>query len=89
MDVFYFATLIPMHVLFCEDGAMEKKVYLNTWKDIPDSSEVQSTVSNNMSAGKIIVSRIRQNSYRVHTSLWPSPYKFPLTGLARFACMST
>ena len=55
VDVFYFATAIPMQALFAEDGLMEKKVYLSTWKDIPSTNEIQSTVSNiNMSAGRFI-----------------------------------
>jgi AP-1 complex subunit beta-1 len=46
VDVFYFATLIPMHVLFSEDGEMEKRVFLATWKDIPGENEAQFTVRN-------------------------------------------
>lgn len=46
IDVFYYACLIPMHVLFAEDGEMEKRVFLATWKDIPAQNEVQSTVNN-------------------------------------------
>lgn len=45
VDVFYFATLVPMNVLFGTDGLMERKTYLSTWKDIPAQNEVQSTVS--------------------------------------------
>ena len=41
IDVFYFSTLIPLHVLFVEDGEMEKRVFLATWKDIPAQNEVQ------------------------------------------------
>lgn len=52
VDIFYFATLVPVQALFGEDGLMERKLYLGTWKDIPASNEVQSTVSGvNMSAG--------------------------------------
>ncbi|KAA0185393.1 AP complex subunit beta [Fasciolopsis buskii] len=41
VDVFYFATMVPMQVLFVEDGEMEKRVFLATWKDIPSESEQQ------------------------------------------------
>lgn len=41
VDVFYFATVMPMHIFFTEDGAMEKRVFLSTWKDIPSQNEVQ------------------------------------------------
>ena len=35
-----------MHVLFTEDGEMEKRVFLATWKDIPANNEVQTTIPN-------------------------------------------
>ena len=35
-----------MHVFFAEDGTMEKKVFLATWKDIPAQNEVQYTIQN-------------------------------------------
>ncbi|XP_039247587.2 AP-1 complex subunit beta-1-like [Styela clava] len=41
IGVFYFATTIPLYVLFTEEGAMERKVFLDTWKDIPASNERQ------------------------------------------------
>jgi AP-1 complex subunit beta-1 len=41
VDVFYFACIVPMHVLLTEDGEMDKKIYLSTWKDIPATNEVQ------------------------------------------------
>ena len=41
IDVFYFSCLISMHVLFAEDGEMDKRVFLATWKDIPVQNEVQ------------------------------------------------
>lgn len=46
IDVFYYACLVPMHVLFSDDGEMEKRVFLATWKDIPAQNEVQSTITN-------------------------------------------
>ena len=43
-----------MQVLFADDGLMERKVYLSTWKDIPSTNEVQSTVSGiNISLGRV------------------------------------
>ncbi|CAK8680451.1 unnamed protein product [Clavelina lepadiformis] len=39
IDILYFSTLVPVHVLFQEDGEMERKVFLSTWKDIPASNE--------------------------------------------------
>ena len=46
IDVFYFSCIIPMHVLFTEDGEMDKRVFLATWKDIPVQNEVQYEISN-------------------------------------------
>lgn len=44
IDVFYFSTLIPVQVLFAEEGKMDRKVFLNTWKEIPSTNEVQTNV---------------------------------------------
>ncbi|XP_031555851.1 AP-1 complex subunit beta-1-like [Actinia tenebrosa] len=41
IDVFYFSTMVPVNVLFMEDGNMDRKVFLATWKDIPQANEVQ------------------------------------------------
>ncbi|KAH3883522.1 hypothetical protein DPMN_007518 [Dreissena polymorpha] len=46
IDVFYLSTQVPLHVLFTEDGEMDKKVFLATWKDIPSQNEVQYTINN-------------------------------------------
>lgn len=56
VDVFYFATVMPMHIFFTEDGAMEKRVFLSTWKDIPSQNEVQFNIDNvNMNAGVYVL----------------------------------
>ncbi|PAA64094.1 hypothetical protein BOX15_Mlig023109g6, partial [Macrostomum lignano] len=41
IDIFYFACLIPMYALFTEEGDMDKRVFLSTWKDIPPENETQ------------------------------------------------
>lgn len=46
IDVFYFACVVPMHVFFTEDGNMEKKIFLATWKDIPSQNEMQYNIEN-------------------------------------------
>ena len=57
IDVFYFACIVPMHVFFAEDGTMEKKVFLATWKDIPAQNEVQYTIQNcECNAGMLVIS---------------------------------
>ncbi|KAI4567334.1 hypothetical protein MJG53_008913 [Ovis ammon polii x Ovis aries] len=35
IDVTYFSCLIPLNVLFAQDGKMERQAFLATWKDIP------------------------------------------------------
>lgn len=46
ISVFYFSCQIPMHVLFTEEGEMDKKDFLSSWKEIPSQNEVQSTIMN-------------------------------------------
>ncbi|KAK5615310.1 AP-1 complex subunit beta-1 [Crenichthys baileyi] len=41
IDVFYFSCQYPISMLFVEDGKMERQVFLNTWKEIPNDSEAQ------------------------------------------------
>lgn len=63
IDVFYFSCLVPMHVLFVEDGEMEKRVFLATWKDIPAQNEVQTTIANvDHSGGKFLSTQICHKS---------------------------
>lgn len=54
IDVFYMSTQVPLHVLFMEDGEMDKKIFLSTWKDIPAQNEMQYTINNvQHNAGKL------------------------------------
>lgn len=46
IGVFYFACNVPIHVFFVEDGQMDKRLFLATWKDIPAQNEVQYTIQN-------------------------------------------
>ncbi len=41
IDVSYFSAIVPMHVYFVEDGEIDKKLFLNTWKEIPEQNEMQ------------------------------------------------
>jgi hypothetical protein len=59
VDVMYFACQIPMNALFVEDGQMDKRVFLATWKEIPAQNEVQYTINNIMhNAGKLFLDEI-------------------------------
>ncbi|XP_014283515.1 AP-1 complex subunit beta-1 [Halyomorpha halys] len=62
IDVFYFACVIPMHVFFTEDGQMDKRVFLATWKDIPAQNEVQYTLTNVQSNADIVVQKMQENN---------------------------
>lgn len=41
LDVFYFSVVVPMHVYFSEEGEIDKRLFLNTWKEIPEQNESQ------------------------------------------------
>ncbi|XP_039275550.1 AP-1 complex subunit beta-1 [Nilaparvata lugens] len=62
IDVFYFACLVPMNVYFAEDGQMDKRLFLSTWKEIPAQNELQYTLTNlNLNADGI-VQKMQQNN---------------------------
>jgi len=62
VDVFYFATLVSAHVFFTEDGMMDKKVFLATWKDIPPTNEFQQQISNVNIPVETILSKFQANN---------------------------
>jgi hypothetical protein len=53
LDVFYFAVIVPLHMFFDDNGQMDKRDFLQLWKEIPEQNEVQYTIGNmrNLSAG--------------------------------------
>ncbi|CAH2093666.1 unnamed protein product [Euphydryas editha] len=62
IDVFYFACLIPAHILFTEDGQLDKRVFLTTWKEIPAANEVQHTISNVIGTADSIAQKMTLNN---------------------------
>ncbi|XP_074111555.1 adaptor protein complex 1/2, beta subunit isoform X1 [Cotesia typhae] len=62
IDVFYFACLVPMHVYFTEDGQLEKRVFLSTWKDIPAQNEVQYTLNGVLLTADQVVQKMQQSN---------------------------
>ncbi|XP_063980055.1 AP-1 complex subunit beta-1 isoform X1 [Diachasmimorpha longicaudata] len=62
IDVFYFACVVPMHVYFAEDGQLDKRVFLSTWKDIPAQNEVQYTLNGIMLTADQVVQKMQQNN---------------------------
>ncbi|XP_072024601.1 AP-1 complex subunit beta-1-like isoform X1 [Amphiura filiformis] len=62
IDVFYFSSIVPIHCLFVEDGKMDKRVFLATWKDIPAANEKQFTMSNLPLDAETIDSKLENNN---------------------------
>ncbi|XP_071496866.1 AP-1 complex subunit beta-1-like [Diadema antillarum] len=62
IDVFYFSCIVPINILFVEDGQMERKVFLATWKDIPPSNEVQHQIPNVNTNSDGAQAKLQQNN---------------------------
>ncbi|XP_037566831.1 AP-1 complex subunit beta-1-like [Dermacentor silvarum] len=62
VDVFYFSCVVPLHVLFVEDGLMDKRVFLATWKDIPAQNELQFTLDAGSLSADQLAQRLQQNN---------------------------
>lgn len=62
IDVFYFSAAVPLHVLFVEDGEMDKRVFLATWKDIPAQNEVQYNLENVQHNADTVSQKLRNNN---------------------------
>jgi len=62
IDIFYFACIAPLHIFFSEEGAMEKKTFLNTWKDIPAANEIQHTIEGIECTSDGISTKMSQNN---------------------------
>ena len=65
IDIFFFASIAPLHIFFTEDGVMEKKRFLDTWKDIPAANETQYTVENVECTSDGISTKMRQNNVSI------------------------
>ncbi|XP_018800836.1 PREDICTED: AP-1 complex subunit beta-1 [Bactrocera latifrons] len=62
IDIFYFACLVHGNVLFAEDGQLDKRVFLNTWKEIPAANEVQYSLSGVIGTTDGIASKMTTNN---------------------------
>lgn len=62
IDVFYFSCLTPLHVLFIEDGEMDKRVFLATWKDIPSANEVQYDINDVQHNADTVSQRLKNSN---------------------------
>ncbi|XP_050409879.1 AP-1 complex subunit beta-1 isoform X1 [Patella vulgata] len=62
IGVFYFSCTAPLHVLFTEDGEMDKKDFLSTWKEIPSQNEEQYTISNVQHSADTVSQKLRNSN---------------------------
>lgn len=62
VDVFYFSCLVPLHVLCAEDGLMDKRVFLATWKDIPAQNELQFALDAGPLSADQLAQRLQHNN---------------------------
>lgn len=62
VDVFYYACPISLQILFCEDGQLDKRFFLTTWKDIPAANEVQYTINDMKATADSVTSKMTQNN---------------------------
>uniref|UniRef100_A0A0R3RXU5 AP complex subunit beta n=1 Tax=Elaeophora elaphi TaxID=1147741 RepID=A0A0R3RXU5_9BILA len=63
VGVFYFATIVPLNMYFDESGQMDKRDFLQMWKEIPEQNEVQFSINNvkGLSADDICT-KLQQNN---------------------------
>lgn len=62
VDIFYFTTQIPMHVLFIEDADINKSFYLTAWNEISAANEAQTTLSNVRLSTSDILAKLNANN---------------------------
>lgn len=62
VDVFYYACQIPIQVLFVEDGTLDKRVFLTTWRDIPSANEVQYNINDIRGNADSVSAKMTQNN---------------------------
>lgn len=62
VDVFYYACQIPIQILFLEDGTLDKRVFLTTWRDIPSANEVQYTLNDIKGSADAISSKMTMSN---------------------------
>ena len=62
VDVFYFACLVHGHTLFAEDGQLDKRVFLSTWKEIPAANEVQYNLHGIVGNADAVAARMTANN---------------------------
>ncbi|XP_058825585.1 AP-1 complex subunit beta-1 isoform X2 [Topomyia yanbarensis] len=62
VDIFYFACLIHGNALFVEDGQLDKRVFLTTWKEIPAANEIQYNLHGISGTADTVAAKMTANS---------------------------
>lgn len=62
VDIFYFACLVHGNVLFVEDGQLDKRVFLTTWKEIPAANEVQYNLHSIVGTADTVAAKMTANN---------------------------
>lgn len=62
VDIFYFACLVHANSLFQEDGQLDKRLFLTTWKEIPAANEVQYNLNGIVGSADAISSKMTANN---------------------------
>ncbi|XP_049279640.1 AP-1 complex subunit beta-1 isoform X1 [Anopheles funestus] len=62
VDIFYFACLVHGNVLFVEDGQLDKRVFLTTWKEIPAANEIQYNLHGIVGTADTVAAKMTANN---------------------------
>ncbi|XP_015793849.1 AP-2 complex subunit beta isoform X1 [Tetranychus urticae] len=62
VGIFYFSAVVPLHVYCVEDGSMDKRVFLSTWKEIPSQNELQFPINGVNLDADAISSKLQSNN---------------------------
>ncbi|XP_065095028.1 AP-1 complex subunit beta-1 isoform X2 [Ochlerotatus camptorhynchus] len=62
VDIFYFACLVHGNVLFVEDGQLDKRVFLTTWKEIPAANEIQFNLHGIVGTADTVAAKMTANN---------------------------
>ncbi|TKR77769.1 hypothetical protein L596_018682 [Steinernema carpocapsae] len=67
VGIYYFDINVPLIVYFDENGTMDKREFLQLWRDIPEENEMQFTIqnTNNLSPDDICTKLQQNNIYTV------------------------
>ncbi|XP_055636471.1 AP-2 complex subunit beta isoform X4 [Toxorhynchites rutilus septentrionalis] len=62
VDIFYFACLIHGNALFIEEGQLDKRVFLTTWKEIPAANEIQYNLHGIVGTADTVAAKMTANN---------------------------